>query len=212
MSAFSDLAAGIDSLATAAGVVIGGVFAYYKFIKDRIYRPRTDLGIEISRIELAGRPFLRCAVSLTNKGAIKIQLRHKGTCLIVRPGTPTGTALRSVRWATNEESAVANVFERHGWVESNETIRDAVLVAAADHDENVPYRVELRVCVTDPSPRRSTGIAINSATIIPAVGTAGPGSAAADAALGHAPMLPDPRASRTGDGPPRRRSSKEIKQ
>src|SRR4051794_24842627 len=79
VSTFSDAAAGIESLVTAAGIIGGGIWAYYRFIKDRVYSPRLDVRIEASRQPIGGASYLDCAVSVHNVGLSKVKLLHTGS-------------------------------------------------------------------------------------------------------------------------------------
>ena len=171
MSTWKDVADTVQAFVTAGGIVVGGVFTYYKFLKDRIYRPRLDLQIDADRIRLGDRHYLLCRLSVENKGATKLSLMHDGIALIVRSGTGDPRPLRTTRWSDVEDCAVVDVFATHDWIESAETIRDSALVSVHD-DDTQAYRLELRIVVQHPSPRSKENISIYGAHID--AGTAGP--------------------------------------
>jgi hypothetical protein len=169
MTAWKDVADTVQAFVTAGGIIVGGVFTYYKFGKDRIYRPRVDIGIECSRVQLGDQHLLKCRLTLENKGATKLPLLHKGTALIIRPGQVDVQPMRVPDWGDLDASAVIDVFTLHDWLESSETIRDEVLVST-DSDPLRPYRVELRIVVRHPGPRRKPNITISGACVVAGIG------------------------------------------
>jgi hypothetical protein len=174
VTTWTDVADTVQAFVTAGGIVVGGVFTYYKFVKDRIYRPRLDLQIDSDRIRLGDRHYLLCQLSVQNKGATKLSLMHDGIALIVRSGAVDQRPLHTARWSDIENSAVVDVFAKHDWIESTETIRDSALVSV-DSDESQAYRLELRIVVQHPSPRSRENISIYGAHI-DAGGAWAPGS------------------------------------
>jgi hypothetical protein len=185
MSTWKDVADAVQAFVTAGGIVVGGVFTYYKFLKDRIYRPRLDLQIDSDRIRLGDRHFLVCRLSVENKGATKLSLMHDGIALIVRSGTVDPRPLRMVRWSDIEDSAVVDAYAAHDWIESAETIRDSAMVSV-DSDDSQAYRVELRIVVQHPSPRSKENISIYGAHI--------------DAGVARAPAGDPSNCVKKGDG------------
>lgn len=157
----------VQSFATAGGILVGGVFTYFKFIKDRVYRPRVALAIEGGILEpKLGERFLVCRATITNNGATKLPLKHDGTAIIIRIGSPSPVPLNHTTWTPVEESAVLDIFAAHDWLESSESIRDEVIIRASD-DPDCIYRAEFRLVVGRPSPLTSGNISIATAQIIP---------------------------------------------
>jgi hypothetical protein len=155
----------VESFTTAVGIVVGGVWAYFKFIKDRIYRPRVNLTVEAGHVTVDGVRFLACRATIENKGASKLKVQD-GTVLIVRTGSVGEGALLATHWSSNEDDATAmvKVFGKHEWLESTEIVCDDVMVRL-EGSETTIYRVELRLLVGHPS-WRSGNIAITSPLIV----------------------------------------------
>jgi hypothetical protein len=149
--AFKDFTGGIQSLITAAGVVAGGSWAYFKFIRGRTYRPRLA-------VELAGQ-WRRCSetdalhvrVRVTNIGASKVALNQYGTGLQV--SFPTGCEYQQFKWekvrlgsggqARDDPERTFEVLLEHEWIEPGETVSDDLLL-----DLGRPpsiYQLELRL-------------------------------------------------------------------
>jgi hypothetical protein len=167
--AWKDVGDTVQAFVTAGGIVVGGIFTYYKFFKDRIYRPRLDLIIEAERVSLGDkRVVLACRVTIHNMGATKLSLEHDGTALVVRSGTAEDERMHVTHWSSPDDSAVVDVFAKHEWIESTETIRDAVSVTI-DPDPAGVYRVELDVVVGHPSPWSKRNITITGAAMVAGV-------------------------------------------
>lgn len=162
MSTVSDIADAVQAFATAGGIVAGGVFTYYKFIKDRIYRPRLDLDVACEIVSIGNHQQLICRMSIHNKGSTKIELLHRGTALILTPCTVDSQALHTARWSGNDSGKV-NVFAVHDWIENNETIRDDALISLGDE---LAYRVEFWLVVSNPAPRDKRNISFSTARVI----------------------------------------------
>ncbi len=165
MIAWKDVGDSVQSFVTAGGILAGGIFTYFKFVKDRIYRPRVDLRVEADQIELGSTgTFLVCRASVENKGATKLSLQHDGTAILVRTPRHRANVLRETAWSNTPESGVADIFAKHDWIESTETIRDEALVRVTP-DSDCVYRIELRVVVAAPSPTRRDNIAMSTAIV-----------------------------------------------
>jgi hypothetical protein len=166
VSSWTDAASAIQSLVTAGGIIVAGFFTYYKFVKDRIYRPRLELTVDCARVRVGPRAYLHCKLSIGNKGSTKLSLQHDGTVVRVRPGAHDVDVLQAVGWADLDHSAVVAVFSAHDWIESTETIHDEQLIAISPN-ERTSYKVILSVIVQHPSPRSKQNITISSAQVIP---------------------------------------------
>ena len=62
----------VAAMVTAAGVVIGGIFAYFKFSKGRTFRARISLRIDPKLTEIGGSPALQVSVTVRNEGLIAL--------------------------------------------------------------------------------------------------------------------------------------------
>lgn len=74
---FQAVAGGIESLTTAAGVVVGGFWAYRKFIRQRQGKPKCLISHQVSHRRMTGgRIVLSIDVVLANKGDALIEIRR----------------------------------------------------------------------------------------------------------------------------------------
>lgn len=166
-----DIADVIQALVTATAVIVGGAFTYLKFVRDRVYRPRLDLALDLGVLKVAGEDCLSCTVAAHNIGTGRIQIKHEGTALSIVPGDISAERLRKASWL-EPDRANFNVFALHDWIEAGETIHDETLLTlGAPHPAAV--RAELQIVVHDPTPWKNTPIQINTARVL-AISTATP--------------------------------------
>ena len=133
----------LGTLVTAAAVIIGGLWAYFRFVKDRVYRPRLEVGLFGQWRDVAGTPALHARVTVKNIGATDVELLQEGTALIVermdadQPRPPATTM-----WTPIHASAI---LKDHQWIEPNETISDDLLLRlGAAAPEPALFRCSLR--------------------------------------------------------------------
>jgi hypothetical protein len=116
----------ISASITAFAVVVGGIWAYFKFAKGRTYRMRTQVDLSGQWEVIDGRHFLQARVAVKNIGASKVRLIQKGSGLRVsvlhseQPGPPASVKWRSLR--------VFGILTEHEWIEPEETISDEFLL------------------------------------------------------------------------------------
>jgi hypothetical protein len=120
-SGLSDVKTVVDivgTIVTAAAVVVGAVWAYYRFIKDRTYRPRLDVSMAAGWMNVDGRRLLLARVRVKNIGASVVHLLQQGTG--VRVSSLDGAHVTgAAHWSPGR---VYRVFDKHKWIEPGETV------------------------------------------------------------------------------------------
>lgn len=110
-----------------AAIVVGGAWAYFKFVKGRTLHRRAELDVDASL--LAYGLSIRAKATMRNTGAAKIPLRLK----IVQVETfEPGDVDEHGRPAWREIAKKTPLFSDHDWIESQETIGDDLLVPIPD--------------------------------------------------------------------------------
>lgn len=131
---FKDIAAGVGSVVTALAVIVGGLWAYFKFVRGRTYRPRLDVKMLAQWRFINGRHLLHARVTVTNIGASVVRLNQNG-------GTGLRVSVLSAQQPDPPDTAswdVVRVFEiflDHEWIEAGETVSDDQLI---DIDSDAP--------------------------------------------------------------------------
>jgi hypothetical protein len=132
----------IGTLTTALAVIVAGVWAYYRFVKDRVYRPRLEVGLFAQWRTVEERALLHARITVKNIGATKTDLVQDGTGLIAqRMASAAPEGVQTVAWAN---VAGCQILERHKWIEPGETVSEDVLVGLG-FDEPTTVRLEARL-------------------------------------------------------------------
>ena len=73
----------VGTLITALAVIVTALWAYYRFVKGRTYRPRLEVSMGGEWFTVDGKRLLLARVRLKNIGASVVELLQKGTGLRV---------------------------------------------------------------------------------------------------------------------------------
>lgn len=132
----------VRALVTALALIIGGIWAYYKFIKGRIYRPRLEISISPEWRALEEGHVLQVTVAVKNIGSSFVRLLHRGTGLETYPmATPQSPAPRlSTTW---DDGPVLPLLADHMWIEPGETISDDLMLRNVSSSQ--PLRLDVRL-------------------------------------------------------------------
>lgn len=166
------IASVVQAVVTAGGIVVGGIFAYYKFFKDRVYRPRVAIDVRAGRLPALGHDVLLCRVTVKNLGGTKLTFNREGTVVVVDAARPAGKDFGLVRYS---QKAVLGILVDHLWLEVAEAVSDDVVVRVPPDDGGL-FRVSARLVVA----AKPKNIEIWARTIVPAgqrweqAGTEGP--------------------------------------
>jgi hypothetical protein len=128
---------------TAAAVVIGGVWAYFRFVRNRTYRPRLEIEMEARRHDV-GTPLVEANVTVKNIGASDVRLRQHGTGLRVSRIEDPIPADGIVHW---KSLGVFSILKEHAWIEPSESVTESMLLSLplTSHD---PLLFEARLVWT----------------------------------------------------------------
>jgi hypothetical protein len=127
--AFGDVQTGVSLLGTtttALAVLVGGLWAYFKFLRGRTYRPRLSVGMEAQWHVVNGRHLLHARITVKNIGASVVTPRQRGMGLRVSALSPQQPKPPvEVRW---DVVRVFEVLGDHEWIEAGETVSDDLLL------------------------------------------------------------------------------------
>ena len=116
----------VGTSVTALAVLVGGFWAYFKFLRGRTYRPRLAVKMLGQWRLVNGRHLLHARIVVRNIGASVVMLRQRGTGLRVsvlstrQPESPA-----ALRW---EVVRVFEILREHEWIEAGETVLDDLLL------------------------------------------------------------------------------------
>lgn len=178
-SSFKNLAEGIKNVVTTSAVIIGGIWAYLKFVRGRTYRPRLSVDVAGQWLKLddagpsrrglaqwiLGRPaddsarnVFQTRIRVTNIGASKVSLKQYGTGLLVsfpaqqQPEPPYDFEWDyAPKYRGDDQPQTFEILKQHAWIEPGETVSDDLLLDLDRSPEIVRLEVHL---VWGPSRRR----------------------------------------------------------
>jgi len=130
-------------------ILIGAAWTYFNFFRGRIYKHRLECSVDASIERQTGHSFLRAAVKIRNIGLSRVPIDPKGTALLLysitaedqSPSFPS-----HVQW--KEPVAAFDLFSGRKWVESSETVAEAIMVALPRSDAST-YKVTVKVVSGD---------------------------------------------------------------
>jgi hypothetical protein len=120
-----DTLAKIFQIVAIAG---GGVWAYYKFIKGRVYRPRLKLSVHGNSLITKEQRLLLVSLTIENVGLSVVRLQKKS--MLVRVLIPEASNAGSkIQKVDGKHIGTFRVFQQHEWIESNEAIGDELTLS-----------------------------------------------------------------------------------
>lgn len=136
---FKNITAGAGPIATAAAVIIvGGFWAYFKFVMGRTFKPQ--LSIEMAgqwRVTANAEDLFHVRIRVTNIGASKMHLLQEGTGSGLRisfPAPEQPAPPGPIKWTDvplakgDPQSRVLELLKEHKWIEPGETVADDLLL------------------------------------------------------------------------------------
>jgi hypothetical protein len=151
----------IGTSVTATAIIIGGVWAYFKFVKGRTYRPRLEVLLAGQWWLVNKKWLLQTQVTVKNVGSSKVELLQKGTGLgvgVLAGDQPPPPA--SAIW-TNKKVFV--ILSEQEWLEPGDAVSDELLLDLGVHDPS-PVILEARLVWR----RRLGNVVFFQRTMIPA--------------------------------------------
>ena len=132
-----------DKLVGMAAILAAGLFAYFKFFKERLYRPRLEPQITARLVTASPHRFLEVVAGVKNTGLAKVEIDLTPSCLrVLGASSLPATMADEPTW---QHIATLDVAERHEWVEPQELLRQTWLVALPTGVAFPAYRVEFRL-------------------------------------------------------------------
>jgi hypothetical protein len=114
---FGDWAAAAQNIAAIAAIALGGGWAYYKFVRGRIFHRRAEVAVVAEMLSEDRTSAIRARVTLRNTGNSDVPLLAKKITLSSFAHGDLDAKGRPV-W---REVKISPVFRDHAWLESLET-------------------------------------------------------------------------------------------
>lgn len=161
VDAFNTWTNAFGSLITSLALIVGGIWAYFKFAKGRTFRPRLEIEMSGQWLKIKREQWLQVRVRVSNIGAARIKLQQEGTGL--EAWVLVSAQALPPDYATWQSKKVYEVLDDHRWVEPGETVSDDLLLNLGIRP--APVRLDARIIVK----RKIFGnIEVNARQIVPA--------------------------------------------
>jgi hypothetical protein len=159
------ISAALD-LVQIAAIIVGALWAYYKFFRGRIFHKRAEPTVEASLLQTGSSFAIGAHVSLKNTGSSDIPLR----VTLISVATYVAGDVDEHGRPQWPEVARAHAFRDHESVESQETIVDDLLIPLRKEDAPgqqavLAYRVS---CQVYERRKEGGGICWTTRAIVPA--------------------------------------------
>ncbi len=133
-----------NKIIASLGLIFAGIFAYYKFVKGRIYKFRLEPNVSGEVVQKDGNKYLIATIYLKNIGISRIPIQNEGSALslyFAEAGLDSIDDPYIMEW--NESIPVA-IFEDVEQLESEESIGKKYLISLP---AQVPpaIKMELRI-------------------------------------------------------------------
>jgi hypothetical protein len=132
----------LADIMTSLGILVGGLWAYFKFFKGRTFHTRLEPKITAKIVDQGNTKILIVSMELTNIGLTVVYLNPLTSIDVYAANLVTPTDLSGVRWGNTPRSF--RVFKNHSWIEPEETIRDEMMLRLSNAD-NIGYQLKLVV-------------------------------------------------------------------
>jgi hypothetical protein len=164
---WSRLAEIADHLVTSLAILVGGMWAYLKFVRGRTFAHRAELEVSGALFGHGGDRIVRATVRVKNTGLSKLPLKPDGKVVYLHGISATGWAPEgNVEW---EKLAITPVLGGLAWIEAHESVSDEALIPVPARDRGDARWLALRLEAQVWGRRRSGrgGPRWMAATIVP---------------------------------------------
>ena len=131
---------------TAVATVSAGAWAYYRFVKGRVFKPRLILSASARRVNMESNRYVLSSVELSNVGLSRVDIDSA----ILRISALSSGPFAEVSVPSRTWLGTSRVLLAHTWIESGEVLKAQTLLALPAGDER-PAVVDYKVVVGDVS-------------------------------------------------------------
>src|SRR4051794_25796817 len=118
---WAEVTKGVLAGAQILALVLGGAWAYFKFVAGRTFTERLEVSVEATPFKAGDAIALRIRTAVANTGASKVELNDDAKVAYVFGVIPTN-AVPGFPVAWGNHLTLMPMFARHKWIEAQETI------------------------------------------------------------------------------------------
>ena len=138
-----DFTGSMQSVVQVFAFLIGGVWAYYKFVKGRSFQDSLSPIVTARFSSIEGAVYLLSSVQIKNVGSTKIDFNHEGSALIVYEYAPSSES--EIHTVAEQRLTAFDVFKpNERYIEPSEIIELNRLIAIPGPIK-LGYRLEVEI-------------------------------------------------------------------
>jgi len=138
-----DFTGSIQSVVQTFAFLVGGIWAYYKFVKGRSFQDSLSPAISGRLASIDGAVYLVISIQIKNAGSTKVDFNHKGSAVIVYEYTATSEA--EIHTVADKRLTAFDLFKpNEKYVEPNEVIELRSFIAIPGPVQ-LGYRIEVEI-------------------------------------------------------------------
>jgi hypothetical protein len=142
-SVTKDFTGSIQSVVQTFAFLVGGIWAYYKFVKGRSFQDSLSPAISGRLASIDGAVYLVISIQIKNAGSTKVDFNHKGSAVIVYEYTATSEA--EIHTVADKRLTAFDLFKpNEEYVEPNEVIELRSFIAIPGPVQ-LGYRIEVEI-------------------------------------------------------------------
>lgn len=137
----------LSSAVTALATILAGAWAYYRFVKGRVFTPRLTLTVDARQSRIDAAAYVVATLNVANVGLSRVEIESatlRVSSLALEPVAGGVTEPRRV-WLDTTRVLLA-----HSWIESGEVLKEQAMVTLP-LDHRAPVVVDFRVVAHDVS-------------------------------------------------------------
>jgi hypothetical protein len=133
----------ISALLQIFAILAAGVWAYYKFLKGRLFKHKLDIELSGTFFSLEAGDHVLASIHIKNSGFTRVDFKTE--CCVLRIFTPKDRPNLDFTDATIwRRIATVPILNDHKWIEPSGVIQEEELIYC-DHPVNVAVRLEVSV-------------------------------------------------------------------
>lgn len=142
-SVTKDFTGSIQSVVQTFAFIVGGVWAYYKFVKGRSFQDSLSPAISGRFASIEGAAYLVLSIQIKNAGSTKVEFNHKGSAIIIYEYTATSET--EIHTVADKRLTAFDLFQpNEKYMEPNEVIELRRFIAIPS-PVKLGYRIEVEI-------------------------------------------------------------------
>lgn len=149
LALWKDAFASLQSITTILALVIGGIWAYFKVFRGRIYSKRLEPNINASVLSGTHYQCMVAKICVKNVGLTRVDVDVESSVIEVQ-SYASSDYLPEFHNAMWDELGTTNALKYHKWIEPGETICEEILIALPNINL-IALRIRLRLLPSVPN-------------------------------------------------------------